>query len=156
MVCSTHLFDKKYGSNIEIMFTANRVGVSPFLYNSFTSHIPLTVHDLGQTVHGGLIMSLTDTLGSLAVASKGHWMTGVSTDIATSFVRPSGRVGDIVNVKASVIGMGEHAFFAIHDCIGYLRRYIGKSLAYTRVEFSNPAGELVAYGRTLSFCNLYK
>jgi len=72
-------------------------------------------------------MSLTDTLGSLAVASKGHWMTGVSTDIATSFVRPSGRVGEIVNAKASVIGMG-------------------KSLAYTRVEFSNPAGDLVAYG----------
>jgi acyl-coenzyme A thioesterase 13 len=87
---------------------------------------PYNVNRVG-TVHGGLIMSLTDTLGSLAVGSKGHWMTGVSTDIATSFVRPSGRVGDIVNIKASVIGMG-------------------KSLAYTRVEFSNPAGDLVAYG----------
>jgi len=54
-------------------------------------------------------------------------MTGVSTDIGTSFVRPSGRAGDILNAKASVVGMG-------------------KSLAYTRVEFFNSAGDLVAYG----------
>jgi len=37
-------------------------------------------------------MSLTDTLGSLAIASKGHFMTGVSTDIGTSFVRPAGEL----------------------------------------------------------------
>ncbi|KAF8645269.1 hypothetical protein AX16_008093 [Volvariella volvacea WC 439] len=54
-------------------------------------------------------------------------MTGVSTDIGTSFVRPAGRVGDILHAKATLTGMG-------------------KSLAYTRVEFTNPAGELVAYG----------
>jgi acyl-coenzyme A thioesterase 13 len=80
-----------------------------------------------QTVHGGLILSLTDTLGSLAVASKGHYMTGVSTDIGTSFVRPAGRVGDTLHAKAVLTG-------------------IGKQLAYTRVDFTNPAGELVAYG----------
>lgn len=79
------------------------------------------------TVHGGLILSLTDTLGSLAVATKGQWMTGVSTDIGTSFVRPGGKVGDILHAKAVLTGMG-------------------RSLAYTRVDFTNPAGELVAYG----------
>ncbi|KAJ3801550.1 thioesterase thiol ester dehydrase-isomerase [Lentinula aff. detonsa] len=78
-------------------------------------------------IHGGLILSMTDTLGSLAVASKGYWMTGVSTDIGTSFVRPAGRPGDILHVKAMLTALG-------------------KSLAYTRVEFTNPAGELVAYG----------
>ncbi|TFK17407.1 thioesterase thiol ester dehydrase-isomerase [Coprinopsis marcescibilis] len=78
-------------------------------------------------LHGGLILSLTDTLGSLAVASKGHFMTGVSTDIGTSFVRPAGRVGDVLHAKAVLTG-------------------IGKQLAYTRVDFTNPAGELVAYG----------
>ena len=57
-------------------------------------------------VHGGLILSLTDTLGSLAVASKGHFMTGVSTDIGTSFVRPAGRVGDTLYAKAILTGMG--------------------------------------------------
>jgi acyl-coenzyme A thioesterase 13 len=57
-------------------------------------------------VHGGLILSLTDTLGSLAVATKGHFMTGVSTDIGTSFVRPAGRVGDTLHAKAILTGMG--------------------------------------------------
>ncbi|KAF9475648.1 thioesterase thiol ester dehydrase-isomerase [Pholiota conissans] len=77
--------------------------------------------------HGGLILSLTDTLGSLAVASKGHYMTGVSTDIGTSFVRPAGRVGDTLHAKAVLTGLG-------------------KQLAYTRVDFTNPSGDLVAYG----------
>jgi len=72
-------------------------------------------------------MSLTDTVGSLAVASKGYFMTGVSTDIATSFIRPAGRVGDVIYAKGIVTAMG-------------------KQLAYTRVDFSNASGELVAYG----------
>ncbi|KAF6754712.1 thioesterase thiol ester dehydrase-isomerase [Ephemerocybe angulata] len=78
-------------------------------------------------IHGGLILSLTDTLGSLAVASKGHFMTGVSTDIGTSFIRPAGKVGDTLHAKAVLTNMG-------------------KQLAFTRVDFTNPAGELVAYG----------
>jgi acyl-coenzyme A thioesterase 13 len=51
-------------------------------------------------------MSLTDTIGSLAIASKGHFMTGVSTDIGTSFVRPAGRVGDVLYVKGVLTAMG--------------------------------------------------
>ncbi|OJA10369.1 hypothetical protein AZE42_08713 [Rhizopogon vesiculosus] len=87
---------------------------------------PYNLNRVG-TVHGGLIMSLTDTLGSLAVASKGHYMTGVSTDIGASFVRPAGRTGDILHARATLTALG-------------------KSLAYTRVDFTNSAGELVAYG----------
>ena len=63
-----------------------------------------------QTVHGGLIMSLTDTLGSLAVATKGQYMTGVSVDIGTSFVKPAGRVGDELTATAIVTGIGTPAF----------------------------------------------
>ncbi|KIY69328.1 thioesterase thiol ester dehydrase-isomerase [Cylindrobasidium torrendii FP15055 ss-10] len=77
--------------------------------------------------HGGLILSLTDTLGSLAVASKGYWMTGVSTDVGASFVRPAGRVGDVLYAKSTLTALG-------------------KSLAYTRTDFTNAAGDLVAYG----------
>ncbi|KAG8214904.1 HotDog domain-containing protein, partial [Butyriboletus roseoflavus] len=80
-----------------------------------------------QTVHGGLIMSLTDTLGSLAVASKGQYMTGVSTDVSTSFVRPAGRVGGVLHATATITALG-------------------KNLAYTRVDFTNESGDLVAYG----------
>ena len=57
-------------------------------------------------MHGGLIMSLTDTIGSLAVATKGQYMTGVSVDIGTSFVKPAGRVGDELVMKAVITGIG--------------------------------------------------
>ncbi|KAF5360801.1 hypothetical protein D9756_004909 [Leucocoprinus leucothites] len=79
------------------------------------------------TAHGGLILSLTDTLGSLVVASKGQYMTGVSTDIGTSFVRPAGRAGDVLHAKTVLTGMG-------------------KQLAYTRTDFTDAQGQLVAYG----------
>ncbi|KAI0917246.1 hypothetical protein AcW1_007512 [Taiwanofungus camphoratus] len=72
-------------------------------------------------------MSLTDTLGSLAVATKGQYLTGVSVDIGTSFVKPAGRAGDELTAKAVVTAMG-------------------KSLAFTRVDFHNAAGQLAAYG----------
>ncbi|KAJ7069713.1 HotDog domain-containing protein [Mycena amicta] len=87
---------------------------------------PYNLNRVG-TVHGGLVLSLTDTLGSLAVATKGQYMTGVSTDIGTSFVRPSGRTGDTLHIQSELIGMG-------------------KSLAYTRTEFKDPDGLLLAYG----------
>ncbi|KAI0087869.1 Thioesterase/thiol ester dehydrase-isomerase [Irpex rosettiformis] len=87
---------------------------------------PYNLNRVG-TVHGGLIMSLTDTLGSLAVATKGQYMTGVSVDIGTSFVKPAGKVGDILTAKATITG-------------------IGKSLAFTRVDFYNAKGQLAAYG----------
>lgn len=63
-----------------------------------------------SAAHGGLIASLTDTLGSLAVASKGQYMTGVSTDIGTSYVRPAGRAGDVLHAKAILTGIGEYDF----------------------------------------------
>lgn len=46
-------------------------------------------------------------VGSLALATKGQYMTGVSTDIGTSFVRPAGRTGDVLHVQATLAGMGE-------------------------------------------------
>ncbi|KAJ7288327.1 HotDog domain-containing protein [Mycena rebaudengoi] len=87
---------------------------------------PYNLNRVG-VLHGGLILSLTDTMGSLVVATHGQYMTGVSTDIGTSFCRPCGRAGDLLHVKAELIGMG-------------------KSLAFTRVEFTDPAGVLLAYG----------
>ncbi|KAJ7109747.1 HotDog domain-containing protein [Mycena crocata] len=104
----------------------NLHNASPGVVTASLKVEPYNLNRVG-TVHGGLIMSLTDTLGSLAVATKGQYMTGVSTDIGASFCRPSGRAGDVLHAKAELIGMG-------------------KSLAYTRVEFTNPEGALLAYG----------
>jgi len=85
-----------------------------------------------ETVHGGLILSMTDTLGSLALATKGQYMTGVSVDIGTSFLKPAGRVGDILKARATVTGLG-------------------KTLAFTKVDFTNEAGDIVAYGHHTKF-----
>ena len=67
-----------------------------------------------QTVHGGLILSLTDTIGSLTVATKGLFMTGVSTNIGTTFVKPAGQVGDVLKARAILSGFGEKI---VNSCI---------------------------------------
>jgi hypothetical protein len=81
---------------------------------SFQCTIPLTQpsnlqhkHRTEKTVHGGLVLTLTDTLGSLAIASKGNWMTGVSTDMGATFVRPAGRPGETLRIRANLTGIGE-------------------------------------------------
>ncbi|KAF8631048.1 hypothetical protein AX15_002656 [Amanita polypyramis BW_CC] len=66
-------------------------------------------------------------MGSLAIASKGQWTTGVSTDIGTSFVRPGGKLGDVLHARATLTAMG-------------------RQLAFTRVDFMDSNGNLVAYG----------
>lgn len=58
-------------------------------------------------MHGGLIGTLTDTMGSLAIASKGFYSTGVSTDISTTFVKAAGKAGDSVIAEAQVISLGQ-------------------------------------------------
>jgi hypothetical protein len=54
----------------------------------------------------GLIMSLTDTVGSLAVATRGQYMTGVSVNIGTTFVKPAGKIGNELRAKGVVTSMG--------------------------------------------------
>ena len=46
-------------------------------------------------------------MGSLAVGSKGQYMTGVSTDISASFVKPAGKPGDVLKMVATVTGIGK-------------------------------------------------
>jgi acyl-coenzyme A thioesterase 13 len=96
-------------------------------------------------------MSLTDTLGSLAVASHGQYMTGVSTDISTSFVKPAGKPGDELRMVATLTAMGaSNVMLFPPSCLAITQdcdcSTPGKSLAYTRVDFTDPAGQLVAYG----------
>lgn len=59
-------------------------------------------------------------------------MTGVSTEIGTSFVKAAGTTGDTLYAKAAVVGLG-------------------RSLAYTRIEFTNPSGQLIAFGHHTKF-----
>ncbi|TKY88992.1 hypothetical protein EX895_002233 [Sporisorium graminicola] len=92
-------------------------------------------HNLNRlgTLHGGCIATLTDTLGSLAIASKGLYSTGVSTDINTTYVKAAGTKGDTINVEGTVISMG-------------------KTLAFTRMELRHPVTDtLLAYGSHTKF-----
>ncbi|KAG8998614.1 hypothetical protein FRB90_012275, partial [Tulasnella sp. 427] len=81
-----------------------------------------------KSVHGGLIMTLTDTIGSLVVSSKGMYYSGVSLDISTSFPSTAGKTGDTLHMTGTLVKMG-------------------KSMAFTKVEFSTPEGKPVAYGQ---------
>lgn len=93
---------------------------------------PHNLNRLG-TLHGGCIATLTDTIGSLAIASHGLYSTGVSTDINTTYVKSAGGTGDQVNVKGEVISMG-------------------KTLAFTRMELRHPVTDaLLAYGSHTKF-----
>lgn len=86
-----------------------------------------------QVLHGGVILSLTDTMGSLAIATKGQWMTGVSTDISASFVKPGGKLGDKVLIEGRVVGIGALFYsgrFAILWDRGWLPQQITPSKQY--------------------------
>ncbi|GAA5961750.1 hypothetical protein JCM8115_004759 [Rhodotorula mucilaginosa] len=80
-----------------------------------------------QGLHGGVIASLVDTMGSLALASRGLYMTGVSIDMSQTFVRGA-KLGQTVRIQSELVNMG-------------------KTLAYTRVELHDAeSGKLLAYG----------
>ncbi|EED18332.1 PaaI_thioesterase family protein, putative [Talaromyces stipitatus ATCC 10500] len=69
-------------------------------------------------LHGGTIASMVDLGGSLAVASRGLYSTGVSTDL---------NVGDTIKAEVS--------------CDKF-----GKTLAYTSIKFMNDKSEVFARG----------
>ncbi|KAM3480553.1 hypothetical protein MY5147_001160 [Beauveria neobassiana] len=78
-----------------------------------------------RTIHGGTLAAIVDLGGSLAVSSHGRWKTGVSTDINISYLNPGGNPGDLLKGVA------------VCD-------KIGKTLAYTTVQFFNSKGQFVA------------
>ncbi|KAB5582937.1 HotDog domain-containing protein [Coniochaeta sp. 2T2.1] len=78
-------------------------------------------------IHGGTIASMVDLGGSLAVASKGLYATGVSTDLNVTYLSSGGKVGDTIKATA-------------------LCEKIGKTLAFTTISFKNAKGELAARG----------
>lgn len=81
-----------------------------------------------RTVHGGVLLSLTDTVTSLALSTLGiPPPTGASVNVSCEFVRPAGREGE------ELISIGEVV-------------RLGKSLAYTRVTFFDPSDKVVAFG----------
>ncbi|CAO3696724.1 unnamed protein product [Rhizopus stolonifer] len=62
------------------------------------------------SVHGGLLATVVDIGGSLAVASKGLYATGVSTDINISYISGA-KEGETVSIKARVDKLGKTLAF---------------------------------------------
>ncbi|ORX54914.1 hypothetical protein DM01DRAFT_1027656 [Hesseltinella vesiculosa] len=82
------------------------------------------------SVHGGLLATVVDMGGSLALASKGLFATGVSTDINISYISGA-KQNEIISVDARC-------------------DKLGKTLAFTSVEMTCN-GKLVALGRHNKF-----
>ena len=80
-----------------------------------------------KILHGGTIASLVDLGGSLAVASRGLFATGVSTDLNVTYLSSGGKIGDVLHAEVT--------------CDKF-----GKTLAYTSARFVNAKNELVARG----------
>ncbi|KAF2665663.1 esterase [Microthyrium microscopicum] len=78
-------------------------------------------------LHGGTIASMVDLGGSLAVASKGLYTTGVSTDLNVTYLSSGGKIGDKVLAEVT--------------CDKF-----GKTLAYTSIQFMNEKGQIFARG----------
>ncbi|EXJ85746.1 hypothetical protein A1O1_06114 [Capronia coronata CBS 617.96] len=83
-------------------------------------------------LHGATLAAMVDTGGSLAVASRGLYSTGVSTDLSVTYLNSGGKIGDLV--KGEVI------------CDKF-----GKTLAYTTIKFMNKNHEIVARGSHTKF-----
>ncbi|RMZ77377.1 hypothetical protein DV737_g4396, partial [Chaetothyriales sp. CBS 132003] len=83
-------------------------------------------------LHGATLATLVDTSGSLALASRGLYSTGVSTDISVTYLNSGGKVGDIIRGEVT--------------CDKF-----GKTLAFTSVRFFNEKNELVARGSHTKF-----
>ncbi|KAL1975741.1 hypothetical protein VTN31DRAFT_4133 [Thermomyces dupontii] len=78
-------------------------------------------------LHGGTIASMVDLGGSLAVASRGLFATGVSTDLNVTYLSSGGKIGDKILAEVTC-------------------DKLGKNLAYTSIKFFNTKNELVARG----------
>ncbi|KAH6617132.1 HotDog domain-containing protein [Chaetomium tenue] len=98
----------------------------------FELHITKDHTNRLNIIHGGTIASLVDLGGSLAVASRGYYMTGVSTDLNVTYLSSGGKIGDKLRGTA--------------EC-----DWIGKTLAYTRVTFWDSQRNMVARGSHTKF-----
>ncbi|KAI9594157.1 HotDog domain-containing protein [Syncephalis fuscata] len=83
-----------------------------------------------DSLHGGMIAALVDIGGSLAIASTGNYITGVSTDISVSYLNGSA-INEVITIDSRCTK-------------------IGKSLAFTTVDITSGT-RLLAQGRHTKF-----
>ncbi|KAL2360637.1 hypothetical protein RJZ56_006500 [Blastomyces dermatitidis] len=78
---------------------------------------------------------MVDLGGSLALASRGLFSTGVSTDINVTYLNSGGKIGDKILAEVT--------------CDKF-----GKTLAFTSIKFTNSQNEIFARGSHTKFVAL--
>lgn len=65
--------------------------------------LPIEKHHTNRLgiLHGATLATMVDTSGSLALASRGLYSTGVSTDLNVTYLNAGGKIGDLI--KGEVI-----------------------------------------------------
>ncbi|PRT52963.1 Putative esterase C31F10.02 [Wickerhamiella sorbophila] len=118
----------KHGGVEKVLFDQMKVvGAEP---NKVVFDLPIDERHINRLgiVHGGVLSTLVDIGGSLALCSNGVFSTGVTTDLATTFLKAAGKPGQVVRME------------------GHCQR-MGRTMAFTFVELKNPTtGELLARG----------
>ncbi|KAI9176155.1 hypothetical protein H9P43_006520 [Blastocladiella emersonii ATCC 22665] len=83
--------------------------------------------NLHGALHGGMSATLVDIAGSLSIGALGFATTGVSSDLAVSYLTAAARNGDTLRIVAEA-------------------DRVGKSLAFTSVRILTEQGELAVRG----------
>ncbi|RIA87892.1 putative PaaI_thioesterase family protein [Glomus cerebriforme] len=118
-------------------YIIGKMSITDAIDGKITCELPVEKVHLNRlgSVHGGLLSTLVDVVGSLAIASKGMYSTGVSTDLNITFINSAG-VGDIITMDS--------------ECVK-----VGKTLAFTTVDLKNKNnGKLIAQGRHTKFVSI--
>ncbi|CAB10079.1 putative esterase C31F10.02 [Schizosaccharomyces pombe] len=96
--------------------------------------LKLQKHHLNRmgNLHGGCIAALTDLGGSLALASRGLFISGVSIDMNQTFLQSGGTLGSSILLHAKC-------------------DRLGSNIAFTSVDFLTSSNEVFAKGRHTKF-----
>jgi acyl-coenzyme A thioesterase 13 len=105
---------------------------------------------------------MVDLGGSLAVASRGLFATGVSTDLNVTYLSSGGMIGDLIKAEVTCdkctfpsllpspispcLLFPPYASLPSHSHDPLTLCAVGKTLAFTSINFSNTKGEVFARG----------
>merc|ERR1711939_582331 len=143
------------GFNTLTMSTVEIIEATPgFVQASMKITKPQT--NRSGNLHGGMVCSPVDTIGSLALASKGLASSGASTDIHTTFVRSAGVEGDTIMLEGRVLNLGRTLAYTetklIHAetgnvlATGLHTKFVGRSLDHPKNVQFDDSGNIVAKG----------
>ncbi|PHZ17233.1 esterase [Rhizopus microsporus ATCC 52813] len=95
-----------------------------------------------ESVHGGLLATAVDIGGSLAIASKGLYATGVSTDINISYISGA-KLGETITLKARVDKLGKTLAFTTVELYAKDRLVaLGRHNKFVALAYKHPENEL--------------